>query len=83
MSGLGSGENGEFTFLDFLAMMSFWIGMQNLEMNLTQDDKQDLQRDLADKSERLLNEIHAHLEQQDKKIDEILATIGGSSHETD
>ena len=75
MKGLGSGENGEFTFLDMLAIMSFWVGVENLNMNLTQDDKQDLQQDLADKADNLLKEIHSHLELQDKKIDYIIKRL--------
>ena len=75
MKGLGSGENGEFTFLDILAIMSFWIGVENLNMNLTQDDKQDLQQDFADKADNLLKEIHSHLESQDKKIDYVIKRL--------
>ena len=75
MKGLGSGENGEFTFLDMLAIMSFWVGVENLNMNLTQEDKQDLQKDLADKADILLKEIHAHLESQDEKIDFIMKRL--------
>lgn len=41
--GLGSGENGELTFLDTLAIASFLISMQNLDLNLTQEDKQELE----------------------------------------
>lgn len=75
MKGLGSGENGEFTFIDILAILSFWVGIENLNMNLTQDDKQDLQKDLADKADNLLKEIHSHLESQDKKIDYIIKRL--------
>ena len=53
--------------------LSFLIGLENLEANLTQSDKQDLQRNLSETAERLLNEIHAHLEEQDRKIDKLLA----------
>ena len=76
MSGLGSGERGEFTFLDIIALMSFFIGLLNLDENLTQSDKQELQDDLDRKINRLLDEIHAHLQSQDEKIDFILTKIG-------
>lgn len=72
MKGLGSGDNGEFTFLDIISMISFVVGVQNLDMNLTQDDKQDLQQDLSEKAERLLQELHRHLEAQDNKLDQII-----------
>ena len=75
MKGLGSGDNGEFTFIDFLAIAGLYIGMQNLDLNLTQDDKQDLLNNLADKTEKLLHEIHSHLHQQDGKLDAILLLL--------
>ena len=77
--GLGSGENGEFTFLDTLSLISFLVGTMNLNENLSQRDKQDLQKDLADKADILLKEIHAHLEDQDNKIDKILEEISNDS----
>ena len=67
-----SSENRQLTWLDFLNVLSFLIGLENLEANLTQSDKQDLQHDLTVTAERLLTEIHAHLEEQDRKIDEIM-----------
>ena len=67
-----SGENRQLTFLDILNVLSFVIGIENLEMNLDQNDKQDLQNDLTVTAERMLTEIHAHLEKQDTKIDEII-----------
>lgn len=73
--GLGSGDNGEFTFLDTLNIMSFLIGMMNYGENLTQGDKQELQESLSQKAELLLKEIHGHLKDQDKKIDKILEVL--------
>ena len=70
-------ENRQLTWLDLLNVLSFMIGLENLEANLTQSDKQDLQHDLTVTAERLLNEIHAHLEKQDAKIDEIMAHLEG------
>ena len=75
MSGLGSGDYGEFTFLDIITLISFFIGLANLEENLTQGDKQELQEDLSNKADLLLNEIHSHLEEQDKKLNLILQEI--------
>lgn len=65
----------QLSFLDLLTIASFAISLENLEENLTQGDKQDLQKDLADKADLLLKEIHEHLEQQDKKMDEILRRL--------
>ena len=63
------------SFLDALNVASFLIGLENLEMNLDQNDKADLQNDLSKTAERLLSEIHAHLEAQDEKIDRIIARL--------
>ena len=73
--GLGSGDNGEFTFLDLVSLCSFIIGLMNLNENLTQGDKQDIQDDLSKKADLLLKEIHQHLTEQDSKIDMILKRL--------
>lgn len=72
---LGSGENGEFTFLDNISMISFFIGLLNLEENLTQGDKQELEERFNSKMDTLLNEIHSHLQSQDEKLNEILKRL--------
>ena len=63
------------SFLDALNVASFLIGLENLEMNLDQNDKADLQHDLTVTAEKLLTEIHAHLEAQDRKLDDIIARL--------
>lgn len=73
--GLGSGENGQFTFLDTISLISFMIGIMNLNENLTQGDKQDLLETFSQKADDLLTEIHSHLEKQDIKIDKILEEL--------
>lgn len=75
MGGLGSGQNGQFTFLDTISLISFLIGVMNLNENLSQSDKQDLVQELNKKAEQLLTEIHTHLENQDKKLDKILELL--------
>lgn len=78
-NGLGNGENGQFTFLDTLNLISFCVELMNLNENLTQGDKQELIGELSEKSDLLLKEIHAHLEAQDKKIDSILEVLSNDS----
>ena len=68
-------NSGQLDFLDVLNIMSFLVGLINLEENLTQGDKQELQQDLADKADLLLKEIHEHLESQDIKLDTILRRL--------
>ena len=75
MKGLGSGDNGEFTFLDIITLVSFYIGIMNYDENLTQSDKQEIENQLSSKIDLLLNEIHSHLEMQDRKIDFIIERL--------
>lgn len=61
----------QYDFIDILSILSFLISLQNLDENLSQSDKADLQGDLAEKADMLLSEIHAHLEKQDRYLQEI------------
>lgn len=71
----GSGDNGEWTFLDLVALISFCIGLQNLELNISQDDLQKETERLDAALRQNVEEIHAHLEQQDDKLKEILRRL--------
>lgn len=75
MNKLGSGENGEFTFLDIVSIVSFLVGIQNLDMNITQEDMQTTENRLDQILREQIKEIHQHLEDQDKKIDAILGIL--------
>lgn len=77
---MGSGQNGQLTFIDLLSMMSFLIGLMNLEENLTQGDKQDLMTEFDTKASALLSEIHNHLADQDRKLTEIIALLERSEN---
>ena len=78
---IGSGKNGQLSFVDLISILSFFIGVENYGINLTQNDKADLQKNLSDKSDLLLKEIHQHLEKQDSKIDEILRRMDVNEHD--
>lgn len=67
--------NRQYDLLDIINILSFLIGVQNLDENLSQNDKQDLQNDFSNKADMLLKEIHGHLEKQDDKLDMILAEV--------
>lgn len=54
--------------LDAIAAISFVIGVANYQENISQSDVQDL-------VQNALRDVHNHLEQQDKKIDEILEIL--------
>lgn len=65
----------QLTFIDILSVASFLIALENLDENMTQNDKQELQSDLANKSNSILKEIHKHLEEQDRKLDTIIKRL--------
>ena len=67
----------QLTFIDILSVASFLIALENLDENMTQNDKQELQSDLANKSNSILKEIHKHLEEQDRKLDTIIERLEG------
>ena len=71
--------NGQLDFLDLISIASFVIALQNLDINVTQEDAQNLQRELSEKTDLLLNEIHKHLEEQDVKLSKILKEIKNDS----
>ena len=64
--------NRQYDLLDVLNILSFVIGILNYNENLTQNDKQELLEEMNNQTTTLLEEIHAHLEEQDMKIEEIL-----------
>ena len=67
--------NDSVDFLDIITLLSFVISVENLEQNLTQNDKQQLQNDLSEKADRILTEIHTHLEKQDKLLNDIMEKL--------
>jgi len=64
-------DRGQLDFLDLISIASFVIALQNLDLNVTQEDAQALQKALSEKTDLLLNEIHRHLEEQDFKLSNI------------
>lgn len=76
---IGSGENGELTAIDILSILSFIVGLQNLDLNVDQNDMDAQTREIDKRANQLVNaaidEIHQHLKQQDKKIDQILSLL--------
>lgn len=68
-------ESQQFELLDILNIISFGLQIMNLGENLTQGDKQDLMHEVDNRTEKVLKEIHKHLEVQDQKIDKILSKL--------
>lgn len=73
---IGSGDNGQLTFIDAIGLMSFWVGLQNLGLNIDQNDLAEQTSEIDAKAEAHVNnalaEIHAHLEAQDAKLNQII-----------
>ena len=76
---MGSGENGAFTFLDILGILSFAIGLQNLELNIGQNDLAEQTQDIDERARDIVNnalsEIHDHLQKQDAKIAHLISLL--------
>lgn len=64
-------EFQEFSFSDFLSIYGIYLAYKNLELNLTQTDKQELMKDLDTKTQQILTRIESHLEKQDKMLNEL------------
>lgn len=79
---MGSGENGEWTFLDILTILSFLVSIKNLDINITQDDLQRLEAERDRKQSKDLEDIHNHLSVQDTKLNLILSTLEGMKNDS-
>lgn len=76
-------DNKQLTFIDVLSILSFVIGLENLELNVDQNDMDEQTRSINKAANELVSkalaEIHQHLEMQDKKIDAIMEVLNGSN----
>ena len=82
MNSQNNGFNSQLGFLDFLNIASFCIGLMNLDQNMTQNDKEELEQQLNHKVNALLDEIHSHLTEQDRKIDSIMKHLGVENNDS-
>ena len=68
-------DDGQLNFIDLLSVMSFYIGLLNLDMNITQNDMAeqtaDIDKRVNEHLHEVLDEIHTHLADQDLKLSEI------------
>lgn len=69
-------------FLDFISLLSFFLGYQNLTENEQQSEQQikllkniDLQSENDKQATFLLNEIYKKFDEQNEKIDKILSLL--------
>ena len=62
-------DRQQFIIMDVLNIISFYIGLKNLDLNFTQDT--------AGKMLNIaVNDIHAHLKEQDEKLALIMKELG-------
>ena len=67
--------NSQLDFIDLLSIMSFVIGLMNLDENLTQGDKQELMTELDHKTNNLLKELKKELNYQNMLLESILTKL--------
>lgn len=65
----------EWDFLDILSVMSFCIGLQNLDLNIAQEDLDNQTKDLDKVLHDNIEDIHRHLAVQDEKLNVILKIL--------
>lgn len=68
-------NNEQLSLLDTLNILSFIIGILNYNENLTQDDKQELMREIDNKISLVLDKVQKHLEIQDKQLNIIIKRL--------
>lgn len=66
-------DNKQYDVLDVLNILSFLIGVKNLEENVSQTDVTKLVN-------TAINDIHEHLKMQDQKIDKILEAVSNDEN---
>jgi ubiquitin C-terminal hydrolase len=72
MMNFENNNNGLFSqrSLDVMAFVGFIIGLANYNENLDQGKAQEM-------LQHVLDEVHGHLDKQDKKIDQIIEMLEG------
>lgn len=70
-------DSGEITFLDLISIISFCVGLQNLELNITEQDINEQTQELNKSLKRVVDDIHNHLSVQDAKLNIILNKLEG------
>ena len=68
-------DSSEFDLLDFLNIVSLAIGIENLELNISQENLDNQTQELDRRLRKVVDDIHAHLKEQDSKIDMILEKL--------
>ena len=68
-------DSNQIDLLDTISILSFLIGLENLNYNITQSDLDSQTQELDRRLKNVIDDIHRHLKDQDMKIDQILKEI--------
>ena len=75
-------------FMYWLAILSFWIAILNLEQNIEQSKDQDIHKANDKQQKEMLQEIHGEFDEQNQRLsliehrlDKIIQELGGNKHE--
>lgn len=61
--------------LDSIAVVGFLVGLQNLDLNISQENLDNQTKELDSKLREVVDDIHKHLKEQDRKIDLIMEKL--------
>lgn len=75
-------------FIDWIAILSFWIAILNLEQNIEQSKDQDIHKANDKQQKDMLEAIHREFDEQNQRLsliehrlDKIIQELGGKKHE--
>ena len=75
-------------FIDWIAILSFWIAILNLEQNIEQSKDQDIHKANDKQQKDMLEVIHREFDEQNERLsliehrlDKIIQELGGNKYE--
>lgn len=75
-------------FIDWIAILSFWIAILNLEQNIEQSKDQDIHKANDKQQKDMLEAIHGEFDEQNRRLsliehrlDKIIQELGGNKYE--
>lgn len=75
-------------FIDWIAILSFWIAILNLEQNIEQSKDQDIHKANDKQKKDMLKAIHGEFDEQNQRLsliehrlNKIIQELGGNKHE--
>ena len=75
-------------FMDWIAILSFWIAILNLEQNIEQSKDQDIHKANDKQQKDMLKAIHGEFDEQNQRLsliehrlDKIIQELGGNKYE--